>query len=124
MNIDVFSNILLEDTFVLAWQQGPESLSFHVLASLLQSHPEASPPAAGQWACYKPGIIQFTGVTLVRGLIPQESVNRTTDAAGSVDYGCIDSITLVRLGEYQIAGEFGVVTVLASNVSLYLAAAV
>jgi len=124
MNIDAFSNILLQDTFVLAWDQGAESLSFHVLASLLQSHPNASPPAAGHWACYKPGIIQFTGVTSINGLLPQASVNRTTDAAGSVDYGCIDNISLVGLGQYHIAGEFGVVTVAASNVSLYLAAAV
>ena len=123
MSIDAISNILLEDTFVLAWHQGPESLTFHILASLLQTHPEASPPATGDWACYRPGIIQFSGVSSVRGLLHQASVNRTTDAEGSVDYGCIDNLSSTQAGEYRITGEFGDVSVVAREVSVCLAAA-
>ena len=123
MSIDAFTDILLEDTFVLAWHQGPESLTFHVLASLMQTHPAASIPAVGDWACYRPGIIQFVGVSSVRGLLPQQSVTRTTDAAGEVDYGCIDMLALVQPNSYRIVGEFGDVSVTAASVSLYLAAA-
>jgi hypothetical protein len=120
MGIDGFDDILLEDTFVLAWHQDSESLIFHVLASLLRTHPDASPPAAGDWACYKSGTIQFTGVSSVRGLLPQDDVIRTTDAEGSVDYGCIDALSLVLPGKYRIVGEFGNVSVVASDVSIYL----
>lgn len=123
MSIDALSNILLADTFVLAWHQGPDSLTFHVLASLLQTHPAASPPAPGDWACYRPAIIQFSGVSSIHGLLRQGSVRRTTDAEDSVDYGCIDSLSLVRPSEYRIAGEFGEVSVVASGVFVYLAAA-
>jgi len=123
MSIEAFDSILLEDTFVLSWRQAPDSLTFNVLASLIQGHPDASPPAPGEWACYRPGIIQFSGVSSVRGLHPQQSVRPTIDPDGSVDYGCIDTLSLVAPGEYLIAGEFGVVTVAASGVSLILGAA-
>ena len=123
MSIDAFDNILLEDTFVLSWDQGADSLTFQVLASLLQSHPNASPPASGEWACYKPGVLRFSGVTSVHGLLPHSSVTPITDPDGSVDYGTIDSLALIGRGEYRIAGEFGVVTVAARELSLVLAAA-
>jgi hypothetical protein len=123
MSTEAFDNILLEDTFILSWHLGTDSLTFQVLASLLQSHPDASPPASGEWACYRLGILQFSGVSDVRGLLPQESVTPTTDPDGSVDYGTIDDFALVGPGEYRIAGEFGVVTVAAGEVSLALAAA-
>jgi len=122
MTIAALNDILLEDTFVLAWHRGHESLTFHVLASLLQSHPDASVPTSGDWACYRPGIIQFFGVTSVGGLLPQDSVQRTADAAGDIDYGCIDSIALVQPGKYNVVGEFGDVSLTAAGVSIYLAA--
>lgn len=86
MNIDVFSNILLEDTFVLAWHRGHESLTFYVLASLQRTHPAASTPTHGDWACYRPGIIQFSGVSSVQGLLRQDAVKPAIDVEGSVDY--------------------------------------
>jgi hypothetical protein len=122
MSIDSFTDILLEDTFVLAWHQGPESLTFHVLASLMQTHPAASVPAVGDWACYRPGIIQFFGVSSVRGLLKQHSVSRTTDAAGEVDYGCIDMLAFVQPSGYRIVGEFGDVSVAAAGASISLVA--
>lgn len=123
MNIDALDNILLEDTFVLGWHQTSGSLTFNVLASLLQSHPEASAPLTGEWACYRPGAIEFSGVSSVSGLLPQESVPSTKDPDGSADYGCIDEFSLVRPGEYRIVGEFGVVMVAARGVSFVLVAA-
>lgn len=123
MSIEAFENILLEDTFVLSWHQDVGVLTFRVLASLLQSHPDASVPAGGEWACYKPGIIKFSSVSSVRGLLPPESVVSTTDPDGSVDYGTIDCLAQTGPGEYRIIGDFGVVTVAAHDVSLTLAAA-
>ena len=123
MSIEAFDNILLEDTFVLSWRHTSDSLTFDVLASLRQSHPQASLPAAGEWACYKPGSIRFLGVSSVLGLLPQASATPVTDPDGSIDYGCIDELSLVRPGEYRIAGEFGVVTVVARGVSFLLGAA-
>jgi hypothetical protein len=123
MSIEAFDNILLEDTFVLWWHQTDAFLTFNVLASLLQNHPEALPPASGEWTCYRPGVIQFSGISSVDGLLRQESVTPTKDPDGSADYGCIDDLSLVRPGEYRIVGEFGVVTVVAREVSLALGAA-
>lgn len=118
VSLNAFEHILLEDTFVFEWNRGKDSLTFKVLASLLSSHPDASPPASGEWACYRSGTISFVGVTLVHGLLPRDSVRPTVDPDGSIDYGCIDQISLERPGEYRIAGEFGSVSVTASDVSL------
>jgi hypothetical protein len=122
VSIEAFQDILLEDTYVFSWRHGADSLTFEILASLLQSHPEASQPAEGDWACYRQGRIAFTGVSSVVGLLPQGSVPPATDADGSTDFGCIDELSLVSPGEYRISGEFGVVTVAARDVSLVLAA--
>jgi hypothetical protein len=124
MNIEAFDHILLEDTFVLSWHRGPTSLTFHVLASLLQSHPEATTPHEGEWAYYKPGIVHFAGVTSVNGLLSQSAVQPTTDADGCIDYGCIDELSVMKPGAYRISGEFGVVTMVAEGVSLLLGNAV
>ncbi|MDC7700051.1 hypothetical protein [Vogesella indigofera] len=123
MNIDVLSNILLEDTFVLAWHRGHESLTFYVLASLQRTHSAASTPTHGDWACYRPGIIQFSGVSSVQGLLRQDAVKPAIDAEGSVDYGCIDSISVVQPSGCRIVGDFGDVLVVARKVLFYLAAA-
>lgn len=122
MGIEATEDIFLEDTFVLSWDYSAGCLIFQVLASLLQSHPAASLPASGEWACYRPGVLTFSGVTSVHGLLLQDSVSPTTDPDGSVDYGTIDSLVQVRPGDYLIAGEFGVVTVAARDVSLVLTA--
>ena len=124
MSIEAFENIQLQDTFVLSWNQSPNSLVFHVLASLLQSHPDASPPIRGEWACYNPAIIQFTDMTSVTGLLSQESVRPTKDPDGSVDYGCIDSLESPHPGQYRMSGEFGSITVIARDVLLTLGSAV
>ncbi|PPJ43924.1 hypothetical protein [Pseudoxanthomonas sp. KAs_5_3] len=123
MSVDAFDDILLEDTFVLSWHYASDSLTFSVLASLLQSHPEATPPVSGDWACYRPGLIRFSSVSSVSGLLPQDAVLPTQDADGSLDYGCIDELSILRPGEYRIAGEFGVVTVAAREAALVLGVA-
>ena len=120
MSIDAFRDILLEDTFVLSWARDSDRLTFSVVASLLQTHSAAVPPLPGEWACYRPGAIIFQGVSSVTGLRPQESVVPIKDPDGSVDYGCIDNLSLIQPGKYRISGEFGVVTVAAQNVLLLL----
>lgn len=104
MSIDAFDNILLEDTFVLSWHYASDSLTFSALASLLRSHPAATPAARGDWACYRAGLIRFFDASSVIGLLPQDAALTTHDADGSLHYGRIDELSLVRPGEYRIAG--------------------
>ena len=123
MSIVAFDEILLEDTYVLGWNQTPDSLTFTVLASLLQSHPPATPPLAGEWACYTSGVIRFSGVSSVTGLLQQELVPPASDPDGSIDFGCIDDLSHISPGEFRIAGEFGIVTIAATAVALVLGGA-
>lgn len=108
---------------MLAWDQSGDTLTFFVLASLLPEHPDFSPPTEGDWNCYRAGLIQFRGVTSVDGLVPQASIVPTIDASGSVDYGCIDHLSLVGSGKYRVCGEFGDALVVAERVLVVLAPA-
>ncbi|GAA3928041.1 hypothetical protein GCM10022229_22350 [Luteimonas lutimaris] len=101
MSIEAFDYILLEDTFVFSWHLSTDTLTFQVLASLSQAHPAATVPAAGEWACYRSGAIEFSRVSAIRGLQSQESVVPTTDPDGSVDYGTIDGLAQIGPGEYR-----------------------
>jgi hypothetical protein len=121
MSIPAIAGLDLEDTFVLAWHRTPDALTFHVVASLLPEHPDFSAPPENEWACYRAGLIQFVGVSSVEGLLAQALVPATTDAAGEIDYGCIDQLSLVRPGHYSIAGEFGSVVLAAEGVVVVLA---
>jgi hypothetical protein len=121
MSIPAIAGLNLEDTFVLAWHRAADALTFHVVASLLPEHPEFSAPPENEWACYRAGLIQFVGVSSVEGLHAQASVPAATDAAGEVDYGCIDQLSLVRRGHYSMAGEFGTVAVVAEELVVVLA---
>lgn len=123
MSIPEFSEIDLQDTFVLAWHTSQDEVVFHVLAHLTQDHPLAAPPGSGEWACYRPALIAFQLATAVVGLQPQASVTPTQDADGSLDYGTIDSLSVGPHGQYRICGEFGDVTIHARSVRLVLAPA-
>jgi hypothetical protein len=121
MSIPTFAGLQLDDTFVLAWDRSADALTFFVLASLLPDHPEYSPPAGGEWSCYRAGLIQFRGVTSVVDLLAQASLAPATDAVGAVDYGCIDHLSMTEPGKYRVCGEFGTVSVAAEKVVVILA---
>ena len=123
MSVQDFSQVNLEDTFVLAWHSVPGEIVFHVLVNLCQDHPLAAPPSGGDWACYRPAVIAFQAVTAVSGLNPQASVIPTEDADGSLDYGTIDHLSVGPDGEYRICGEFGDATIRARSVRLLVAPA-
>lgn len=111
--------VILEDTWVLGWNQSGHSLRFDVEASLWPGHPNYESPKHGEWACYKHAELTFEGVTSVRGLRDVNSVPSTTDPDGSKDFGSIDALSEVE-GGFLIVGDFGEVHVCASAVALRL----
>ena len=120
MGIPALDHVDLQDTFVLSWRKASGSLTFEVLANLLPTHPRAAPPLPNEWACYTEGAITFFGVTSVAGLPALGDVVPVKDPDGSIDYGCIDELSLAGPGEYRIAGEFGSVSVAAEGLSFVL----
>jgi len=118
MAISDFDNVLVEDTFVLAWQRSANCLVFDVIVSLLPTHPNYESPKPGEWACYKKGNLRFSAVTNVNGLLSPEDTANTTDPDGSVDYGTIDLLERQRDGRFRLVGDFGDVLVDADDVSL------
>ena len=117
--MDTLDNVMLQDTWVLGWQQDGDRLVFTVEASLWPGHPSYEPPKPGEWTCYKRGRVAFDGVQAVQGLLDLREVPGHTDPDGSQDYGSIDVLGVIE-GGYRIAGEFGDVVVRAKSVRLEL----
>ena len=106
-NLGDFDHVMLEDTFVLEWSVAPTQIVFYVLAHLRPEHPQASSPASGDWACYRPANLVFPNVSECSGLLPKSEVPSTTDPDGSVDYGTIDALSEPSPGTFNICGDFG-----------------
>jgi hypothetical protein len=106
-NLSEFDHVMLDDTFVLEWCVSPAEVVFHVLAHLRPEHPQASSPAPGDWACYRPANIVFPNVAECSGLLPKSEVASTIDPDGSIDYGTIDALLEPNAGTFRICGNFG-----------------
>lgn len=113
----MFDGVLITDTFVLGWYQEADRLVFEVEASLWPGHPDYEPPRPGVWACYKPARVMFEGVRAVEGLPDLASAPRCTDADGSQDFGSLNELA-AEPGGFLIAGDFGLVHLLAASVRL------
>jgi hypothetical protein len=114
-----FDNVMIQDTWVLAWRREADRLIFIIEASLWPGHPAYEPPNQGEWTCYKRGKLVFEGVRRIEGLLDQDHVASHTDPDGSRDYGSIDYLDTATDG-FRIAGDFGDVAVQASVVRLEL----
>ncbi len=117
----MFEGVLITDTFVLGWYREADRLVFDVEASLWPGHPAYEPPRPGEWACYKLARIVFDGVRVVEGLSDMERVKSHIDPDGSRDYGSFDEL-VAEPGGYHVAGEFGVVRILAGSARLEVGA--
>jgi hypothetical protein len=117
--VDMFDGVLITDTFVLGWHREADELLFDVEASLWPEHPEYEQRLSGDWTCYKPSKLVFTGVRSVEGLPDMCAVPRSTDPDGSQDYGSLDELVAVP-GGYRIVGDFGAVHVQATALRMQI----
>jgi hypothetical protein len=94
------ANVYLEDSFVLAIDETPTSLSFR----LARSHPRYHDPRPDEAHCYADAVLTIAEATKI------EWVNRSAqtyrDATGEEDLGNIDSLQH-HDDHYEIAGDWG-----------------
>ena len=108
-------DIYLEDSFVLAVKASPGSVEFDMDVVLRESHPDYIPPKADEQYCYRRASLRFVGITGIS--LRMESIQKSRDANGELDYGGIDSFETDDSG-FLVRGDFGSVTIQGGTFSL------
>ncbi|MCS3840300.1 hypothetical protein HNR03_004924 [Pseudomonas sp. JAI111] len=102
------TEIYLEDSYVLAIEEGQSTLVFNMDLVLLESHPFYKKPSAGEHYCYQRADILFRETECVSWQKRSDLVS--VDEDGEVDFGNID--TFVADGRnYMLSGDWGAVSV-------------
>jgi hypothetical protein len=102
------ANVYLEDSYVLAIEEGASTLSFTMDLVLLETHPLYEKPKAGEQYCYRRARILFRETQLI--LWHKRSALVFTDADDNVDLGNIDTFT-IEGRTYHLTGDWGAVSV-------------
>ncbi|WP_126975483.1 hypothetical protein [Frigidibacter oleivorans] len=112
-----FTELLLEESYVLEISCRPEGVCIRVELALLMGHPKYSPPAADERHCYKMGEIRFAA--------PREvclSVKRWAvffDASEEADLGNIDAFVWLNERHF-LEGDWGKLDLRSSAPSISL----
>jgi hypothetical protein len=102
------ANIYLEDSYVLAIEEGVSTLSFAMELVLLEPHPLYVKPAANEAYCYRNAQIHFCQTQHV--LWHERNVLVCRDANGETDLGNLD-IFRIEGTTYHLVGDWGSVSV-------------
>jgi hypothetical protein len=104
------ANVYLEDSYVLAIDEAPHSLTFTLEVVLTPEHPRYHTPLPGEQYCYVDGFLTLNGVREIEWL--SRSANAFTDASGEEDLGNIDTFRQ-DVDYFDIVGDWGHVHVFA-----------
>ncbi|WNC69089.1 hypothetical protein RI845_02785 [Thalassotalea nanhaiensis] len=108
--LDIFKGIDLNDSLVIDWSLENNRLKFDLIASIWPESDFYYPPKKDEYTCYRNALISFENITSITGLLSKESVKPSTDADGSIDYGNIDTLTVLE-DKFELIGDFGKVEI-------------
>lgn len=92
------------------WKHEDDRLSFELEARIWPESVHYTKPEKDEYTCYRKATLKFVGIKNVGGLKPKESVQRSRDPDGSIDYGNIDDLKALE-GSFIVVGEFGTVRI-------------
>ena len=98
------ADVYLEDSYVLAIDETPTSLTFTLDVVLTPEHPRYHEPRSGEQYCYADGFLTLAGATKIEWL--SRSSNAFTDASGEEDLGNIDTFHQ-DADHFDLAGDWG-----------------
>lgn len=107
----------LEESYVLGIQARPGFLAWEMDLALNVDHPLYRPPSPNERHCYRRGRLEFSQVVELHWV--EQGTPPARDATGQLDYGSIDSLD-VNGSLYAITGDFGRISVTASDLSIRL----
>src|SRR5437868_2325758 len=98
------TNVYLEDSFVLAIDETPATLSFRLEAVLTRPHPRYHQPRPDEAHCYADAVLTIAEATKIEWVTRSAQTYR--DATGEEDLGNIDSLQR-HDDHYEITGDWG-----------------
>jgi hypothetical protein len=104
--IELFRGIDLNDYFVLDWQYAADRLVFELEASIWPKSKYYKKPKLSEYTCYQKATLQIIGPKRVTGLLSKNSIRPNYDLDGTIDYGNIDSLSMLE-GNFELSGHFG-----------------
>ncbi len=102
--ISDFSEIYLEDSYVLELNENGNCIEFIVELVLCEGHNLYKTPKEGEAFFYKKGKIIFPAITSIKWLT--KTFSPTKDLNGEIDYGNIDYF-ICQGNEYHLGGDWG-----------------
>jgi len=113
---DGFSNVYLEDSFVLQISESRTEFIFDIEIVLTEEHPLFEQPKADERYCYHNGKLLFSGISAVNW--KRKSAVSSYDANGEVDYGNIDVLRKVGEELYQVSGDWGDLEITSTHIEI------
>jgi hypothetical protein len=101
-------HLYLEDSYVLAIDEAGGELRFELDAVLTESHPSWAPPKPHEQYAYARLALVFPGLREITWR--SRTMRPSTDAAGEIDYGNIDTLT-AHGSRYELTGDWGEVVI-------------
>jgi hypothetical protein len=114
-SLEPLAEIYLEDSWILAIEARPGSLTFKIDMVLTERHPLYHPRLPGEQYSYWVGTLEFSGVTELTWT--NQDAQPSLDANGTLDYGNIDVMTFEG-DRYQLEGSWGEMVVVAKAVTV------
>ena len=113
-----FSGVNLAASFVLSWHAEGDTLFIDLDLYLEPAHPFYETPRPAEKACIRPAFLEFPCCDEISA--PAGDSGAPRDMAGQLGPGAITGLRLLDEGCYEIAGEFGTVSVIADRPILRL----
>lgn len=105
-DFELFKGIDLNDSFILDWVLHDNNLIFYLEFSVCQESDYYTVQRDDEWACYRTGMLHFKNVSSIKGFKSKESCSSNKGLDGTVDYGNIDDLLILRNG-FKVYGNFG-----------------
>lgn len=115
--LELFSGIDLNDSFVLGWKAEDRRLSFEIELSIWPESSYYEIPKKGEYTCYRKASLVFDQFEKISGLLSMDDAPSSTDASGEIDYGTIDRLVVIG-NQYFVEGDFGRVEVQGGDLRL------
>jgi hypothetical protein len=113
-----FSGVDLASSFVLSWHAKGDALVIDLDLCLEPAHPFYEKPRPAEKACIRPAFLEFPSCHEVA--TPAGESGAPREIIGRLGIGVIAGLRLPDEGCYEIAGEFGTVSIIAERPILRL----
>lgn len=117
-DMEEFSGLYLEDSFVLQIIETIELISFQMEFALTKDHPDYHQPLMNEINCYRYGAINFIEPIKVKWERRKE-VSISIDSSLEIDFGNIDLFYELN-GDYFLEGDWGKVVIRCKNLKIVL----